>query len=177
MKRIHLFALLFLVSLLSIAPARGQVGVYANFSATTLNVPNETGWIYGPTFGIYDDRFHLPVVNFGVDARGEVLGSGGSEQVYGGLVGPRAVFHLPVLPLHPYAEVLGGAARVQVGQGSALRRGTFLNYSVLGGLDLTFFPRLDWRVIEYSYGGFPGLNQGTNQQTVSMGLVFRLPIP
>ena len=150
--------------------------MYAGFSASKLNAAN-TNWFYGPTLGIYDDLLHLPLVNFGVDARGMILGSGGSIQVSSGLAGPRAVAHLPIVPLHPYVEGLAGAGHVQLGQGVSQTSGTYFAYSVVGGLDLNFFPRLDWRIAEFSYSGFPNLLGGTNQKSLTTGLVFRLPIP
>jgi hypothetical protein len=36
-------------------------------------------------------------------------------------------------------------------------------------------PRLDWRVVEFSYGGLSALNGTLNPRTLSTGLVLRLP--
>jgi len=175
MHRIRL--VLALMVLLLPGVLRAQVGVYAGFSATKLNVAN-TDWIKGASFGAYYDPIHLPLVNFGIDARGSVLGGSGATQVKSGLIGPRAVVHLPILPLKPYVEGLIGVGQVQVGQGvAATRSGTQFEYGLAAGVDFTFFPRLDWRVVDYQYGAFNGSNSTTSQKTLSTGLVFRLPIP
>jgi hypothetical protein len=78
--------------------------------------------------------------------------------------------------LKPYAEGLVGGGHINVGQGFARTSTTVFEYKVLGGLDFTFFPRLDWRVVEFGYGGFSGQASGVHPKTVSTGIVFRLPI-
>lgn len=167
---------LFLLFALSALPSRAQIGVYAGFSAARYDLPN-TDWIYGPTLGIYDDAFHLPFVSVGFDARAAILGSRGATQLTSGMVGPRLSAHLPLIPIKPYVEGLVGAGHVTIGQGTVRRDDVFLNAGVTAGADLTFFPRLDWRIVEYSYSHFPSLYGGTDQKTISTGLVFRLPIP
>ncbi len=53
---------------------------------------------------------------------------------------------------------------------------TNFEYQILGGVDYTFLPRLDWRVVEFSYGGLAGLNNGSfHPKTISSGLVLRIP--
>jgi hypothetical protein len=167
---------LLLVLTLGTLSARAQVGVYATFSAGKYDLAN-TGWVYGPTLGVYDDAFHFPLVSFGFDARASILGSGGSTQLTSGMVGPRISAHLPLIPLKPYVEGLVGASHVVAGQGTAHTDDLFLQTGVTAGADLTIFPRLDWRVAEYSYSRFPGLDNGVNQKSLSTGLVLRLPIP
>jgi hypothetical protein len=152
---------------------RAQVGVYGGFSATKLDVP-QADWIEGASFGAYYNTVHLPVVNFGFDLRGSVLGGGGATQVKSGLAGPRVVAHLPVVPLHPYVEGLVGAGDVKFGQGLAARDATHLGYGLAAGVDFTFFPRLDWRVVDYQWGHYNGVG---DQSTITTGLVLRLPIP
>jgi hypothetical protein len=159
--------------LLFLPTAKAQLGVYANFSAAHLTSPNAP-WIYGPTLGAYYDGMHLPLVNFGADLRASILGSGGNTQVDSGMIGARAVIHAPLLPIKPYGEMLIGAAHVQTGQGFGATNKTAFEYAALGGADLTIFPRLDWRVVEYQYSWFAG---GPQQQMLSTGLVFRVPIP
>lgn len=164
-----------LVSLLLLCsmPALAQVGLYGEFSAAKLNVPN-TGWIYGPTFGGYYDKGHFLLLNLGLDARVALLGSG-STKLDSGLIGPRLAIVPHVLPLKPYVEALIGAGHADYGQGFATTRATKFEYQFLGGLDFTFFPRLDWRVVEFSYGGVSGLGSSLNPETISTGLVLRLP--
>jgi len=162
--------LLFIVSSMA---ATAQVGVYGEFSATKLNVPN-TSWIYGPTFGGYLDKGHFWVFSSGVDARGAILGSG-STTLDSGLVGPRVVLRPHLLPIQPYAEALIGAGHADYGQGVAHVSATKFQYQFLGGLDLTILPRIDWRVVEFSYGGLSGLGSSFNPKTISTGIVVRLP--
>ena len=154
-------------------PAVAQIGLYGEISAAKLNVPN-TGWIFGPTFGGYYDKWHLLLLNTGLDARVAFLGSG-STVLDSGLIGPRLAIVPHVFPLKPYVEALAGAGHVDVGQGFATTRTTKFEYQFLGGLDFTFLPRLDWRVVEFSYGGVSGLGTSLNPETISTGLVLRLP--
>lgn len=172
MRRMGWCAVLAL-GLFGAAEGRGQVGVYAAFSAAKETV-SSTGWIEGATFGAYYDAVHLPVLNLGVDARAVLLGGSGASQAKSGMVGPRLVAHLPVVPLRPYVEGLVGAGKVKFGQGPTLSDSTHAAYGGAAGLDFTFFPRLDWRVVEVGYTAFSGAH---GQTTVSTGLVFRLPLP
>jgi len=171
MQRIRYFLLPLLA--LCALPAMAQIGVYAEFSAAKVNVPN-TNWIYGPTFGAYYDPWHVPFLAAGLDARGVILGSG-SNTLDSGLFGPRLVFQPHVVPLQPYVEGLVGVGHAQFGQGVAAVDATKFEYQFLGGLDMTVFPRFDWRVVEFSYGGLSGLGTSYNPKTISTGLVFRLP--
>ncbi|SRR6266702_3374205 len=156
--------------------ASAQTGVYATFTAAKTDV-NNTNWIYGPTVGAYFDSSHFAVLEWGVDLRGSFLGGAGSNQLHSGLIGPRVVAHLPIIPLKPYAEGLVGVGHLKTGEGSEQISATKFEYQVVGGVELTILPRLDWRVIEASYGGLPGIANGINPTTLSTGLVFRLPIP
>lgn len=163
------FALLFLIPL----PSRAQVGLYADFSAAKVNVPR-SNWIYGPTFGAYFDHGHLLFLSTGLDARGSILGSG-VNTLDSGLVGPRLVFRPHILPIQPYVEALIGMGRAGYYQGDTPTTVTKFQYQFLGGLDLTVLPRIDWRVVEFSYGGLSGLGSSFNPKTISTGLVVRLP--
>jgi hypothetical protein len=154
--------------------ASAQTGVYATFTAAKTGVPN-TSWIYGPTVGAYFDSSHLAVLEWGVDLRGSFLGGNGTHQLQSGLVGPRVAAHLPIIPLKPYVEGLVGIGHLEAGQGSAQLSATKFEYQVVGGVELNVLPRLDWRVIEASYGGLPGIANGINPTTLSTGLVFRVP--
>lgn len=167
MKRLPL--LLLALSLLMVGPlAKAQVGIYATGGGAKLS----DTWTYGPTFGIYRDSHHFPLINFGVDARVAIFNSNSNVKLYNGLIGPRAVVHLPIIPIKPYVEGLIGAGHIT---GNSLASKTTFSYGVAAGADLTFFPRLDWRVVDFTYGGFSSGN--TNQTSISTGLVFRLPIP
>jgi hypothetical protein len=167
-------SLLPMLCLLAAAPAAtAQVGLYGTFSAARFNVPN-TDWQYGSTFGVYDNHWSIPFFALGVDGRGSVVSSG-SSKIDSGLLGPRLVFKPHVLPLMPYVEALVGAGHVEAGQGSAFTSTTKFQYSFVAGLDYTIFPRLDWRVADFSYGGLSGLNSSFNPKTLSTGIVLRLP--
>ena len=165
-------ALALIAAAISMAPpAHAQIGIYGQFSASNFNLPN-TGWQYGTTFGLYDTPWHIPFFALGLDGRGTVLGSG-STKITSGLAGPRLTFKPHVLPVMPYVEAVVGAGNARYGAGIATTNVTKLEYQFLGGVDYTLLPHIDWRVVEFSYGGFSG--QNFNPQTLSTGLVVRLP--
>jgi len=170
--KVRRYVPLFMLLLCSLY-AKAQVGVYADFSAAKANVPG-ANWIYGPTFGAYFDRGHLLFLSTGLDARGAFLGWG-TNKLDSGLFGPRLVFRPHVLPIQPYVEALIGAGYTGYYQGSAPTTVTKFEYQFLGGLDLTVLPRIDWRVVEFSYGGLSGLGSSFNPKTISTGIVVRLP--
>ncbi|RRA49451.1 hypothetical protein [Acidipila sp. EB88] len=154
-------------------PALAQIGLYGTFSASNFRVAN-TGWNYGSTFGIYDNHWTVPFFALGIDGRGAVVGSG-STKFDSGLVGPRLVFKPHVLPIMPYVEALGGVGHAEFGEGAAQTSTTKFAYNFVGGIDYTFFPRLDWRVVDFSYGGLSAFDGSFNPRTLSTGIVFRLP--
>jgi hypothetical protein len=170
MKLLRSFLFLF-CCLPSLAIA--QTGVYVDFSAAKPNVAPRN-WLYGPTFGAYFDHGHLIFLSTGLDIRGSDLSSGSSSLV-SGLVGPRLVLRPHILPLMPYVEALAGAGHASYGPATARIDGTKFEYQFLGGVDLTILPRIDWRVVEFSYGGFSGLNTSFNPKTISTGIVVRIP--
>jgi len=161
------------VLMVTAGSARAQVGVYAGFSASDYHMPN-TGWQYGPTFGAYFQPWAAPFIRAGVDVRASLLGSN-TEKVDSILVGPRVQIHPHVLPLMPYGEILIGGAHVNVGEGSANTDKTAIEYQVAGGLDMTIFPRLDWRIAEYSWGSVQNVGESVKPGTITTGLVLRLP--
>ncbi len=77
----------------------------------------------------------------------------------------------------PYVEALVGAGQADAGrEGSgAYTSATKFEYNFVGGVDYTFFPRLDWRVAEFSYGGLSSFAGSFNPRTLLTGIVFRLP--
>ncbi len=172
MKSLPLLILLPFALLPLSAPA--QTGLYAEFGASKSGLSNND-WIYGPTFGAYFDRWHLPFVSAGVDLRGSILGPSGSTKIYSGLAGPRVALRPHIIPLQPYAEAVIGVGHAEFGQGAAQTTATKFEYQFLGGVDLTVLPRIDWRVAEFSYGGLAGLDQSFHPKTISTGIVLRLP--
>jgi hypothetical protein len=166
-----LFLLLFASFAITLtAPA--QTGLYAEFGASKVDAPSDN-WIYGPTFGIYHDFYSVPFFHLGADLRGSVLGISETTSLYSGTIGPRLSLHPHVLPIMPYAEGLVGIGHYDYGAGQGSN--TQFEYQFLAGADLTIFPRLDWRVVEFSYGGLSVFNGDLHPKTLSTGLVLRLP--
>jgi len=160
--------------------APGQLGLFAGFSAATTNIANDP-WFYGASFGGYYNGLKLPLINVGVSARaailrGSVSGSTPQQQFINGLAGPRAEFHLPLVPLKPYVEGRAGASNIEAGEGVARVDKTAFSYGFAGGADLTIFPGLAWRVAEYSYTR-SSVYAGINQNTITTGLVLHVPVP
>ncbi|HVJ08553.1 MAG TPA: hypothetical protein VM554_09220 [Acidisarcina sp.] len=160
--------LLLMVCFCSLA-ASAQTGIYAAFTGAKIN--SSTDWIYGPTVGVYFDRWHFGVASAGVDFRGQFLGGGGSTQYNNGLGGLRVAVTPHVLPVKPYVEAAIGVGYAKFNQSSS----TNFAYNFLAGVDYTFFPRLDWRVVEFSYGGLSAFDNTFHPKTVSTGVVLRLP--
>lgn len=171
LKRIEL--VLAVAALAAMVPAaNAQLGLYGAFTGARFNGAH-VPWMYGGTFGGYYDGIHFPVVNFGLDLRFAFLGGGGDPSATTGLAGPRAVLHLPVLPIRPYGEVLAGAGHVTRGEGFASTDETIFDYGVAAGLDATILPRIDWRVVDYQHTWSPS---GIHQSSLSSGLVLRIPL-
>ena len=152
--------------------ASAQTGIYAEFSTSDFN--GSAGRHSGTTFGLYHNFLHAPVVGIGADVRASLLGSGDTK-AYVGFVGPMLRIHPPVFPLTPYVEGLVGAGNVHVGSGGNFFSKTAFAYEGVIGLDWTILPRIDWRVVEYSAGGFASANASISPRTWSTGLVLRLP--
>lgn len=164
---------------LASAAALGQTGVYAELTGGKISTAN-TPWMYGPTVGLYHDNGFGPIA-LGLDVRGSFLRRGdsngaGSNQSLNTLQGGVRLAVTPhVLPIKPYVEALGGFGSLTAGQGVSRTSATHFTYQFLGGVDLTFLPRLDWRVVELSYGRLSGLGNSYAPTTLSTGLVLRLP--
>jgi hypothetical protein len=159
--------------------SRAQTAVYGEFTAAKLSAAN-TSWMYGPTVGLYHDSGH-GLLATGLDVRGTFAGRGdtngaGSSQTLDTLLGGVRLAVTPhVLPIKPYGEVLGGLGHLKTGQGSARTSSTKFAYQFVGGVDFTIFPRVDWRVVEFSYGRLAGLGDSFVPKTLGTGIVFRLP--
>jgi hypothetical protein len=76
----------------------------------------------------------------------------------------------------PYAEGLVGGSSIQVGEGFARTVKASVSYGFAAGADLTIFPLLDWRIVEYSYTRSNAL-EGIDQSTLTTGIVLRVPVP
>ncbi len=166
--------------------AKGQLGVYGKVDFNHYS-PGGSGstaeWFYGGGVGVYDDFIRLGPLHAGVDVRGS-FGSGGQQNYRNFLGGVRAAVKVPVLPLRPYAEgLVGGGGTEYTGATAAGITGrsylTKFTYEILGGLDYTLIPHVDFRAIEIGVGRQTGVNSGASNPgttivAVSTGLVVRL---
>ncbi len=173
MKLSRLLALaLFLISPLYL---HAQLGLYGAFTVQNLGVPDNSGYaFYGGTFGAYLASGRLAILSLGVDLRGSFTRNGG-DSFDSGSIGPRLALNTHILPIQPYVEGTVGLGSLNFAGGSA-SNGVKFEYQVLGGLDFTVLPRVDWRVAEYSYGGLSSLNNyNFHPKSLSTGIVLRLP--
>jgi hypothetical protein len=164
--------LLLIASFAFTVAAHAQTGIYVEFGGSKVDAPSND-WIYGPTFGVYHDCYSVPLVHVGADLRGSVLGVSQTTTLTSGEIGPRVSIHPQVLPFMPYLEALGGIGYYDFGAGQG--SSTQFEYQFLAGIDHTVLPRLDWRVVEFSYGGLSVFNGTLHPKTLSTGLVLRLP--
>lgn len=169
MKRL----LLILLLVVGCGSARAQTGVYAEYGVSWYGVPNLSVQS-GPTFGLYYQHWGVPFVRAGIDARASFMGSGSALEDTG-LIGPRVQIKPHILPLMPYGEALIGVTHLNVGQGVAHTEGNEFTWALNAGIDLTILPRIDWRMVDYTYARIPGNAVNSNPNTVSTGLVVRLP--
>jgi hypothetical protein len=147
--------------------AEAQIGVYAGFSGAPVGGSGATSSAFGPTLGVYAQSGRY--ISLGGDLRGTFLARNGFNY-FTGAAGPRLAFRAPVLPVRPYVEGLIGVASVKDGNGSA--SSTNLNYQILGGVDMTILPHVDWRLIEFDYSAASG--SSVNAKIFTTGLVLRL---
>jgi hypothetical protein len=152
--------------------ASAQTGLYIEYGASKVDSPTNN-WVYGPTFGLYHDFYSVPLVHIGGDIRGSVLGLTNQTTITSGMIGARVSIHPHVVPAMPYLEALGGIGHYDFGANQPSN--TQGEYQFLAGLDITVLPRLDWRLVEFSYGGLSTFSGTLNPKTLSMGLVLRLP--
>jgi hypothetical protein len=172
MKRVlFLFLCFFGLSSLSL---HAQLGLYGGFTAKNIGTPGNSGNIfYGGTIGAYLASGELAILNVGVDLRASSVRDGGSS-LTDGAIGPRVALNLHIVPLHPYVEATAGAASLQFKGGSS--NGINFEYQVLGGVDFTILPRLDWRVFEFGYGGLYVPEGGPyHPKSFTTAIVLRLP--
>jgi hypothetical protein len=152
-----------------------QLGLYGAFTAQNLGVPDDNGYVlYGGTFGAYLASGRLAILSLGVDLRGSFARDGGTS-FDTAAIGPRLALNTHILPIQPYVEGTVGLGRVEFAGGSP-SNSTKFEYQILGGLDFTILPRIDWRIAEYSYGGLSVMdNYNFHPKSLSTGIVLRLP--
>ncbi len=153
--------------LLCCGSARAQLALYGNFEA---NDQTQTStFLTGGTFGLYDDFFKLGPIRAGTDVRGSIV-SKDNEKLSKILVGVRLAAKPPILPIKPYVQLNGGVAKLSTASAS-VQPGYKLAYEVNGGVDLTFLPHVDWRMVEIGVGEIDGIPN--SQFHIATGLVFR----
>jgi hypothetical protein len=171
--RLHCAFFALLLFALSIPAARAQTAVYGQFSASRFNsIPNTNQWGYGGNFGLYSDFMKVPFGKIGGDIRFQFVRPADNITLFSTLLGPRLALHPKVVPLNPYAEFLFGAGHFTYGNNSPST--TQFDWRVLGGVDKTLLPHLDWRVIEVSYGQLNTYSGRLRPVTLSTGIVLRL---
>jgi hypothetical protein len=148
--------------------AQAKLAIYGTVGGEKTDINHES-WTIAGTFGLYYGIAKLGPINVSIDARGDL-----SDNINSGLFGPRVALKLPLIPLKPYVEVLGGFSSYSP-QNNGAKNITDANYRWVGGIDTTILPHLDWRIADYSYSG-GGITQGNttvHPQTLSSGLVIR----
>jgi hypothetical protein len=136
--------------------AQAKFAIYATGGGEKSGLANQ-GWTTAGTFGFYYGLYHVGPLSLSADARADL-----SSNVKSGFLGPRLAFSIPGIPIKPYAEILVGGSTYPVLDSRIVTR-------IVGGIDTTILPHIDWRLIDYSYG----LNQNDHAQTISTGLVVR----
>jgi hypothetical protein len=148
--------------------AQAKLAIYGTVGGEKTEVANE-GWTTAGTFGLYYGLFKAGPIRISVDARGDL-----SDNINSGLFGPRVALQLPLFPLKPYVEVLGGFSSYSTTNNGA-KDTTSANYRWVGGVDTTILPHLDWRIADYSYSPAGISQQGVTRhpQSLTTGLVIR----
>jgi hypothetical protein len=169
------------IAIVSSVSASAQVGVYGMFTADQLSniassplppvstAPSDQRSNsvnpLGGTGGVYYDFKTWGPVRLGVDARGSILTTkrgayvnfdASGARIYSVLGGVRASFHTPIAPLKPYLQVSAGLGRSDYGlqsSGGAVTVYNNFEYEGLAGLDIKLLPVLDFRLVEFGYGG------------------------
>jgi hypothetical protein len=151
----------------AVASAQAKLGVYGGVGAEKSGLIGE-GWKVAETVGAYYGMRGAGPVALAIDGRAVL-----SSNVNSFLVGPRVVVHLPLIPMKPYGEVLVGGTFFAT-QNNGKKDSSDFAYRFVGGFDSTIFYHLDWRVLEFSYGGgLTELNRSVHQENLSTGLVLR----
>jgi hypothetical protein len=171
---------------ISFATANAQVGLYGKFdavrfTASSTGINPASAWYYGPGAGIYYDFLHLGPVALGTDLRGNFL-SGNQQKFRSALFGLRLSAKPPLIPIRPYLQGsvgIGGPTHSGLDGVGTIYSNKF-QYQVIGGLDFTLIPHLEFRVAEMSYGRMSGISGSSSAPvstlfTISTGLVVRFP--
>ncbi|MBS1816142.1 MAG: hypothetical protein JSS87_14825 [Acidobacteria bacterium] len=179
------FALVLFVFTIAASTARAQIGAYLNFTAQHIdssarNIGDTAGdlsdgtWVFGPQLGFYNDFMHLGPLHLGTDFRGSIL-SHGDAKFNNGMGGLRASIHSFALPISPYVQASAGIAGFNYGRPQGMTK--ILQYELSGGVDLTVFPRIDWKLVEIGGGALTTFGKGEDGANgtfhISTGLAVR----
>jgi hypothetical protein len=170
--RLHCALFVLLLFALSIPAAQAQTALYGQFSASHFNLPNTNDWGYGGGFGLYSDFAKVPFGKVGGDIRVQYVRPASNTTLTSTLLGPRLAVHPHGLDLTPYAEFLFGAGHFSYGNNAPST--TQFDWRAIGGVDKKLLPRLDWRVIEVSYGQLNTYSGHLRPVTLSTGIALRL---
>jgi hypothetical protein len=150
----------------------------------------------GGTGGVYYDLKKTTHVTLGADLRGSIMNTkrgayvnfnGPGARIYSVLGGVRGTFHTPVKVLKPYVQGSLGLGRSDYGlfvyqppSPAPLPTKIYNNFEwqALVGLDLKLLPIMDFRVVEFGYGGldpFGTFSHNYPIKQVSSGFVFHFP--
>ena len=145
---------------------------------------------------MYYDFLQLGPVKLGADVRGSILTTkrgayvnfnGGGARIYSALGGVRARVSYAYEAAEAVSSVVGGPwaqrLRICLRQRSNDTAPVVLiynnfQYEGLAGLDIKLLPIMDWRVVEFGYGGLDPFGTYSHNypiKQVSMGFVFHLP--
>lgn len=164
-----------------VIPALRMAPNYSAFATFTATKP-DLHWagdyaVYGISAGTVMQTPHL----LGVEMRGSYLRSGGLEHQESLLSGPRVAVHYG--RFSPYISVLGGAANAWQWSNYGLKglpkpkleEGFGTEWSLVGGLGLSFHRRFSVRVGELSYGKiYLSKGRTLTPVTASVGIVYRI---
>jgi hypothetical protein len=124
--------------------AQAKLAVYGTVGGEKPGIPND--WGTAGTVGLYVGVANLGPLALSVDGRADL-----ASKIKSGFVGPRLALHLPVFPLKPYVEALiGGSSYPNLPNGLPLK--SKLTGRFVAGVDTTILPRIDWRIVDFSYG-------------------------
>lgn len=167
------------------AAANAQVGIYAKFdtarvTASSAGSSAQTSvWFKGPSVGIYYDFLHLGPIALGADVRGNRL-SGNQQNYRSALFGLRLALKPPAISIKPYVQAsvgVGGPTHTGLNGVGSIYSNKF-QYQILGGIDTTLIPHLDFRAVEFGYARMSGISSGSPAPvatvlTISTGFVLR----
>ncbi|HEY0264099.1 MAG TPA: hypothetical protein VGC07_06220 [Granulicella sp.] len=179
----------------AVAQSSQKIGIYATpYVSRISNSKADTGvfaflgegatsrFFEGFGVGVYDEFYHTPRFDAGVDVRTKII-RGAGAQYADFLLGGRVSFKPKTLPISPYIDLLGGAASTRAAHNPrSLGRAT---YSISAGADWHLSRVIDFRIIEVGYSSLTTMNTSiVNTQAtafpssqvinLSTGLVFRI---